>query len=73
MSEIDTSTNSTGLQTRVILTVATLPAASTMAGHRRYVSDSDIGCETGFGKVVVGSGTFQVCVRSDGTSWRVSI
>jgi hypothetical protein len=54
---------------RTLLTVAQLPsAAQEGVGARRFVSDAT---STTFWSVVAGGGTDKVCVRSDGTDWRV--
>lgn len=67
----DANINTTGLKTKVIYTVATLPTAATSQGEIRWVSDSDASHLTNSGKVVTGSGTITTRVRSDGTNWRV--
>jgi hypothetical protein len=59
------------LTTRVIYTVATLPAVATMQGAIAYVNDSTLTEAAGTGAIAIGGGTALARVRSDGSSWRV--
>jgi hypothetical protein len=55
-----------------VLTVATLPAASTAyKGSRATVSDANATCTAGIGAVVAGGGANIVPVYCEGTAWRI--
>lgn len=67
----DPNVNRTGLWTKPMYTVATLPAASTKQGSILYVTDANASPWTFHGQVAVGGGTIRGRVISDGTSWRL--
>lgn len=61
----------TGLATRTVYTVATLPNAAVQQGERHYVSDSNASPWVFHGQIAVGGGTLRCRVTSDGTNWRL--
>ena len=52
-------------------TVAALPAANSVAGGRRVVSNATATLTAGIGAIVAGGGANIVPVFSDGTNWRI--
>jgi hypothetical protein len=62
------------LVSQTVYTVATLPSAATKGdGYFTFVSDSTVAAMPGtLGEVVVGGGTFEIPVESDGTNWRIA-
>lgn len=61
----------TGLKTKTIYTVATLPAAAGAQGNIEWVNDSTLGHDVGKGLTVVGAGTYRCKVISNGTIWKI--
>ena len=62
----------TGLFTKTIYTVATLPAAAGSQGRIEWVSDSTTGGDVAAGLTVVGGGTYRCKVISNGSVWKVT-
>lgn len=62
----------TGLFTKTIYTVATLPTVAGAKGNVEWVSDSTGNGEVAAGLTVAGGGTYRCKVRSDGTAWKVT-
>ena len=58
----------TGLFTKTIYTVATLPTVAGAKGNVEWVSDGEVAA----GLTVAGGGTYRCKVRSDGTAWKVT-
>lgn len=67
----DSLTVNTGLFTKLIFTVATLPPVAENQGTIRWVNDLTVNPAANSGMVAVGGGTTQGRVISDGTNWRV--
>lgn len=61
----------TGLFTKTVYTVATLPAAAVSQGNIEWVSDSTVSGTTGKGLTAVGGGTYRCKVESNGSVWKV--
>lgn len=62
----------TGLRNYTTVVTAALPLATAVpVGTRAFVSDNDIGNQTGRGKTVAGGGTYQVKAISNGVVWKV--
>lgn len=61
----------TGLFTKTIYTVATLPAAAGAQGQIQWISDSTVSGDIGKGLTAVGGGTYRCKVQSNGTTWKV--
>lgn len=59
---------------QTVLTVATLPAAGSVAlGAYRFVNDSTVSPNWGtYGQIVLGGGTSSAPVQSDLTNWRIA-
>jgi hypothetical protein len=62
---------STGLFTKTVYTVATLPPVAENQGTIRWVSDLANNPASNSGQVATGGGTTQGRVASDGTNWRI--
>lgn len=62
----------TGLFTKTVYTVATLPAAAASQGRIQWVSDSTANGQVAAGLTAVGGGTYRCKVISNGTIWKVT-
>lgn len=63
---------STNILKTVTTTVSSLPTASSAgAGARAFVTDANLAASGNFGATISGSGSNNVPVYSDGTSWRI--
>jgi len=69
-AEVETLTASSFVKVPGVA-VAALPAASSCAGARATVTDSNATLTAGIGAVVAGGGANVVPVFSDGSSWRI--